>query len=79
PAGPTSGFFVASLVYHPSRRSFRRTDGRQRVGRQGPTARDLAKVAPAQNPSPPSRPAHAPPRGLLLLLLQQQLDALSDE
>ena len=34
---------------------------------------------PLQSPSSPSRPTCAPSRRLLLLLLQQQLDALSDE
>jgi hypothetical protein len=47
--------------------------------RPAKVAEDLDLHAGLQAPSPPSRPAHAPSRGLLLLLLQQQLDALSDE
>ena len=35
--------------------------------------------APLQDPSPPSRPTCAPSRRLLVLLPQQQVDALSDE
>jgi hypothetical protein len=49
------------------------------VGRRGPTAIDDREDRPAQDPSPHSRPTCGPPRRLLVLLLQQQLDALSDE
>jgi hypothetical protein len=49
------------------------------VGRRGPAAIDDREGRPLQIPSPPSRAPHCPPRRLLVLLLQQQLDALSDE
>jgi hypothetical protein len=57
------------------------------VGRRGPSAiRNLRRspgtsmaARPVQDPSRPSRPTYGPSRRLLLLLLQQQLDALSDE
>ena len=43
------------------------------------TVDELITGLPAQHPSPPSRPTCGPPRRLLALPLQQQLDALSDE
>src|SRR5262249_48025003 len=63
------------------------TDGRYTSDGEAPTATATGEgcpgrrplPAPLQLPSPPSRPAHAPPRRLLVLALQQQVDALSDE
>jgi len=56
----------------------------ERTGARGRTARPdghrrLAKMAPVQEPSPPSRPTCGPSRRLLLLPLQEQVDPLSDE
>jgi hypothetical protein len=73
--------------YHLTRRSFRRTDGRQRSNGEAPRASATCKVAPdvdrcplpARDPSPPSRPTCGPSRRLLVLALQKQFDALSDE
>jgi hypothetical protein len=48
------------------------------VKRRGPTAIGDGRRLP-QDPSRPSRPTCGPPRRLLVLLPQQQLDALSDE
>jgi hypothetical protein len=71
--------FPSSRGYHPSRRSFRQTDGRQRRTARPRAVGDSRRLLRRRIPSAPSRPTHAPSRGLLLLLLQQQLDALSDE
>jgi hypothetical protein len=83
-AQPAHSCRIADIT-RPAGRSVKRTGARGRTARpQGPSAtcescRAPRSAAARQAPSPPSGPAHAPSRGLLLLLLQQQLDALSDE
>jgi hypothetical protein len=71
--------FPSGRGYHLTRRWFRRTDGRQRSNGEAPRPSATAKVAPVQDPSPPSWPTCGPPRRLLFLAPQEQVDALSDE
>jgi hypothetical protein len=86
PQNPASSF-LANRGYHLTRRSFPSNGRAPEVARRGPRAiGDLRRLperrsrpALVQDPSPPSRATCGPPRRLLVLLLQQQLDALSDE
>jgi hypothetical protein len=66
--------------YHLTRRSLESNGRAPEVGRRGPTAIGVWRRLPrCRIRQPPSRPAHSPSRRLLGLVLQQQLDALSDE
>ena len=81
---PASSFLSDQDITHPAGRSVKRTGARGRTARPQPSttvkaAEDFDLPTRLHARSPPSRPAHAPSRRLLLLLLQQQLDALSDE
>ena len=75
---PASGL-PSGRGYYLTRRSSRRTDGAVVQTARPLGHRRLAKMAPVQEPSYPSRPTCGPPRRLLFLLLQQQLDPLPDE
>jgi hypothetical protein len=68
----TSGFLSGRGYTSPAGRSVERTGAVGRTARPHGHRR-LAKIAPVQSSSPPSRPAYGPARRL------QQLDALSDE
>jgi hypothetical protein len=65
--------------YCLTRRSFPSNGRAIEVGRRGPTAiNDRRRLPRRRIPSAPSRPTCGPSRRLLVLLPQQQLDALSD-
>jgi hypothetical protein len=69
---PPAGSCRVAGITSPAGRSVERTGAVGRTARPHGHRR-LAKIAPVQSSSPPSRPAYGPARRL------QQLDALSDE
>jgi hypothetical protein len=78
-------FVAIAGITPPAGRSVKRTDARGRAATP-PASGDLRNLprtsicpSPLHAPSPPSGPGHALSPALLLFLLQQQLDALSDE
>jgi hypothetical protein len=78
-------FVAIAGITSPAGRSVERTGAggsdSKAYGHRRPAkfAEDVDLPAALQAPSSPSRPTCGPSRRLLVLLLQQQLDALSDE
>jgi hypothetical protein len=77
--------FPSGRGHHLTRRSSRRTDGRQRSDGEAPRSSATGEGRPDVDRRPrrrrrhrPPRPTCGPPRRLLVLLPQQQVDALSD-